>query len=79
MYRISRTGEKFIKLYEKPDITTVEIASPSLSPDGRFAAFVSKPTRGSNKVFLAATDGSGWIQLVHKGKCSQPVWKPKKF
>ncbi len=52
----------------------VRMASPSLSPDGRFVAFISRPARSFEKVFVAATDGSGWRPLTAEGRCLFPTW-----
>ena len=75
LFSLSTVGADLVKLYAY-DYMDVRGACPHLSVDGRYVAFISKPTRSDEKVFVAATDGSGWIQLIKKGRCASPSWRP---
>lgn len=75
LFSISTIGSNLTELYDYPNIDVRE-ADPSLSSDRRYVALVSKPSRRNQKVFIVATDGSGWMQLTKEGKCLYPSWRP---
>lgn len=72
LFSISALGKDLVKIYATPFVD-VRDASPSLSSDGRYVTFISAR---DNNVFVAATNGSGWIQLTYERQCSWPSWQP---
>lgn len=75
LFSISAAGTDLSEIYDYPYIDVRDVC-PSLSSDKRYVALISKPVRGNQKIFIVATDGSGWMELTKNGKCLYPAWRP---